>query len=127
MSPKQKMVSQMRSAATEKSGTSHCGSSSGGFFELISPLIKCFCAACLKLHCRSIKCTRCKKTVTMTGLTRFDAICLFGYINGQAFTIARNRSWEIYLCIDLGETTEYAPIRNTIHRGHNLAKWTRAN
>ena len=63
----------------------------------------------------------------MTGLTPFDVSCLFGYINGQASTIGRKRSSEIYLRIDLGETTEYASIRKTLHRGYTLTKWTRAN
>ena len=49
--------------------------------------------------------------------------CLFGYINGQI----SKQSSETYLRIDLGETTEYASIRKTIHRGYTLTKWTRAD
>ena len=64
----------------------------------------------------------------MTGLNSFDASCLFGYIIGQVCTIGRERSLETYLCIYLGETTEYASILKTIgHRGYTLTKWTRAN
>ena len=74
-----------------------------------------------------IKCTRCKKAVTMTGLNPFDARCLYGYINGQVATTGRERSSETYLRIDLGETTVYASIRKTIHRGYTLTKCTRAN
>ena len=63
----------------------------------------------------------------MTGLTPFDASCLFGYINGQVSTIGRERSSETYLRIGLGETTEYASILKTIHRGYTLTTWGRAN
>ena len=69
-------------------------------------MIKFFYAACLYLQCWSIKCTRCKQAVTMTGLTPFHASCLFEYINWQASTIGRKRSSETYLRIDLGETIE---------------------
>ena len=37
--------------------TSRCQSLSGRSIELISPVIKCFCAACLDTQCRSIQCT----------------------------------------------------------------------
>ena len=67
----------MRSAATRRSSTSCCQNLSGRSAELISPVIKCFCAACLDPQCRWIKCTRCKKAVIMTGLTPFDASCPF--------------------------------------------------
>ena len=63
----------------------------------------------------------------MTGLTPFDASCLFGYRNGRASTIGIQRSSEIYLCIDLGATTEYASILNTINRWYTLTNLTRAN
>ena len=74
-SPKQKMVSPMRSAAIWKLGTFRCRNSKEGSVELISRGIKCFCAACLDPRCRSIKCTRCKPVMAMTGLTPFDANC----------------------------------------------------
>ena len=82
MSPKRKMVSPMRSAAIWRSNTSRCRSSKGRSVELISRGIKCFCAACLDPQCRLIKCIRCKQAVTMTGLTPFDANCLFEYTSG---------------------------------------------
>ena len=63
----------------------------------------------------------------MTGLTPFDASCLFEYINGQASTTGRKRSSETYLRIDLGETIEYGSIRKTINRGYTLTKRTRLN
>ena len=34
---------------------------------------------------------------------------------------------ETYLGIDLVELIKYASIRNTIHRGCTLTKWTRVN
>ena len=124
MSPKQKMASPMRGAATWRSSTSRCRSLSGRSIEPLSLVITCFWAACLDPQCRSIKCTRCKKTVTMTGLTLCDASCLFRYVYGQEID---GRSAEIYLRIDLGQTIEYASIRKTIHHGYTLTKWTRAN
>ena len=127
MSPKQKIVSPMRSAATWKSSTSRCGSLDGRSVELTSPVIRCLCAACLDPQCRSIKCTTCKTTVTMRGLTLFDASCLFGYVNEQVSTIERERSSETYLRTDIGETTEHVSILKTILRGYTLTKWTRAN
>ena len=60
-------------------------------------------------------------------LTPFEASCLFGFINGRVSTIGRKRSSETYPRIDQGETTEYAWILKTIHRGYTLTKWTRAN
>ena len=127
MSPKRRMVSPMRSAATWRPNTSRCRNLNGRSVELISRGSKCFCAACLDPQCRSIKCTTCKKAVTMKGLTPFDASCLFKYTNGQTSTTGRKRSSETYLRIDLGETIEYASIRKTIHRGYTLTKWTRVN
>ena len=81
---------------------------SGRSVELISQVTKCFCAACLDPQCQSIRCTGCKKSVTMTGMTPFDANSPFEHINGQASTIGRKQSSEIYLRINLGETIEYA-------------------
>ena len=127
MSPQPKMVSPMRSAATWILSAFRCRNLNGTSVELISPVIKCFCAACLDLHCRSIKCTRCKKAVTMTGLNPFDASCLFEYTIGQASMIGRKRSSETYLRMHLGEPIEYTSIRKTIHRGYTLTKWTRVN
>ena len=124
MSPKQKMVSPMRSAATWRSGTSRCRNLNGRSVELISPVIKCFCAACIDPQCRSIKCT---SAVTKTDLTPFDSSCLFQYTNGQTSTTWRKRSSETYFRIDLGETIEYGLIWNTINRGYTLTKWTRVN
>ena len=63
----------------------------------------------------------------MTGLTPFDASCLFKYIYGQDSTIGRKRSSETYLRIDLVEIIKYASIRKTIQRGYTLTKWTRVN
>ena len=63
----------------------------------------------------------------MTGLTLLAARCLFEHINGQASTIGRKRSLEIYLGNDLAETTEYASIQKTIHRGYTLTKCSRVN
>ena len=75
MSPKRKMVSPMRSAAIWRLITFRCRNSKERSVELISREIKYFCAACLDQQCRSIKCTRCKPTMTMTALTPFDANC----------------------------------------------------
>ena len=122
MSLKRKMVSPMRSAATWRSSTSRCRNLHGRSIELISPLIRYFCAACLDLQSRSMKGTRCKKAVTMTGLTLFDATCLFEYTYGQASTIGRKRRPETYLRIDPVETIEYALIWKTIHCGYTLTK-----
>ena len=61
------------------------------------------------------------------GLSPFDASCLFEYINGQASTMGRKQSTEIYLRIDPGETIKYASIRMTIHRGYTLTKLTQVN
>ena len=61
----------------------------------------------------------------MTGLTPFDANCLFEYTSGRTSTTGRKRSLETYLRIDLVEISEYASIRKTIHRGCTLTKWTR--
>ena len=70
--------------------------------------------------------TTCERAVTMTGLTQFDAICIFGYINGRVSTIPKERSLATYLGIDLGETTKYASKLKRIHRGYTLTKLTRA-
>ena len=95
--------------------------------ELIPPVIKCSYAACLDPQCRSIECTRCKKAVTITGLTPSDASCLLEYTNGRTSTTGRKRILETYLRIDLVDIIEYASIRKTIHRGCTLTKWTRVN
>ena len=95
--------------------------------ELISPVIKCFSAACLDPQCRSIKCTRCKQAVTMTGLIPFDASCLLKYTNGRTSTTGKNRSLETYLRMNLVEIIEYASFRKTIHRGCTLTKRIRVN
>ena len=63
----------------------------------------------------------------MTGLTPFDASCLFEYTKGQTSTTGRKQSLETYLRINLVEILEYASIRKTIHRGCTLTKWTRVN
>ena len=60
----------------------------------------------------------------MTGLTPFDASCLFEYTNGQPSTTGRKQSSATYLRIDLGKITECASIQKTIHRGYTLRKWT---
>ena len=127
MSPERKMVSPMRSAAIWGSSTSRCRNSKGRPVELISRGIKCCRAACLDPQCRSIKCIRCQQAVTTTGLTPFDADCLFEYTNGRTSTTGRRRSMETYLRIDLVEIIEYASIWKTIHRGCTLTKWTRVN
>ena len=127
MSPKRKMVSLMRSAAIWRLSTFRCRNSKERSVELISRGIKYFCAACLDPQCRSIKCTRCRPVMTMTGLTPFDANCRFDYTSGRTSTTGRRRSMETYLCIDLVEIMEYASIRKTIHRGCTLTKWTRVN
>ena len=62
----------------------------------------------------------------MKGLTPFNASCLFGYTNGQVYTIGKGQSSETCLRIDLEESIEYASIRKTILRGYTLTKWTRA-
>ena len=77
--------------------------------------------------CWSIKCTRCKPVMTMTGLTSFGANCRFHYTSGRAPTSGRRRSMETYLRIDLVEIIEYASIWKTIHRWCTLTKWTRVN
>ena len=122
MRTKRKMVSPMRSAATWRSNTSRCRNSKEKSVELISPVIKCFWAACLDPQCRPIESTRCKQAVTMTGLTPFEANCLFEYTNGRTSTTERKRSLETYLRIDLVEIVKYAWIRKTIHRGYTLTK-----
>ena len=127
MSPKRKMVSPMTSAATRRSSTSRCRNLNGRSVELMSPVIKCFCAACPDPQCRSIKRTRWKKAVTMTGLTLFDGSCLFEYTNGRTSTTGIKQSSETYLRIDLVESIEYASIRKTIHRGYTITKWTQVN
>ena len=124
MSPKWKMVSPMRSAATWKGSTSGCRSLSWRSVPLILPVIKCFCAACLDLQCRCIKCTTCKRAATMTGSNPFDASCLFGYTDGQVFTISKERSSETFLRIDQEENSGYASILKIILRGYTLTKWT---
>ena len=127
MSPKRKMVSPMRSAATWRSITSPCHNLNGRSIELISPVIMCFYAACLDPQRWSVKCARCKQAVTMTGLTSVDASCIFQYTNWQMSTTGRKRSSETYLRINLVEIIEYASIRKTIHRGCTLIKWTQVN
>ena len=127
MSPKRKMVSPMRSAAIWRLSTFRCRNSKERSLELISRGITYFCAACLDPQCRSIKCTRCKPAMTMTGLNPFDANCRFDYTSGRTSTTGRRRSMETYLRIDLIEIIEYASIRKTIHRGYTLTKWTRVN
>ena len=127
MSPKRKMVSPMRSAAIWRLSTFRCRNSKERSVELISRGIKYFCAACPNPQCRTIKCTRCKPVMTMTGLTPFDANCRFDYTSGRTSTTGRRRSMKTYLRIDLVEIIEYASIRKTIHRGCTLTKWTRVN
>ena len=104
-----------------------CRNSKVRSVELISRGIKCFCAACLDPQGRSSKCIRCKQAMTMTGLTLFDANCLFDYTSGQTSLTWKRRSMETYLRIDLVEIIVYTPIRKTIHRGCTLIKWTRVN
>ena len=90
--------------------------------ELISPVIKCFCAAVLDPQMY-----KSKESSDDDGLDAVRQSCLFQYTNGQSSTTGRKRSSETYLRIDLGETIEYASIRKTIHRGYTLTKWTRVN
>ena len=116
----------MRSAAIWRLSTFRCRNSKEGSVELIPRGIKYFCAACVDPQCRSIKCTRCKLAMTMTGLTPFDANCRFDYTSGRTSTTGRKRSMETYLRIDLVEIIVYAWIRKTIHHGYTLTKWTRA-
>ena len=108
--------------ATWKLSTSRCQKLNGRSVQLMSLVIKCFYAACLDPHCRWMKCTTCNRAVTITGLTPFDASCLFGYINGRVSTIGRKRRSETY--IDLGETNECASTLKTIHRVYTLTKCT---
>ena len=127
MSPKQKMVSPMRSAAIWRLSTFHCRNSKERSVELTSRAIKYFCAACLDPQCRSIKCTRCKPVMTMTGLTPFDANSRYDYTTGRTSATGRRQSMETYLRIDLVDIIKYASIRKTIHRGCTLTKWTRVD
>ena len=127
MSPKRKMVSPMRSAAIWRSSTFRCRNSKERSAEVISRGIKYFCAACVDPQCRSIKYTRCKPAMTMTGLTPFDANCRSIYTSGWTSTTGRRRSMETYLRIGLVEIIEYASIQKTIHRGYTLTKWTRVS
>ena len=122
MSPKPKMVSPMRSAAIWRLSTFRCRNSKERSVELISREIKYFCAACLDQQCRSIKCTRCKPAMTLTGLTPFNANCRFDYTSWRSSTTGRKRSMETYLRIDVVEIIEYPTIRKTIHRGYTLTK-----
>ena len=127
MSPKRKMLSLMGSAAIWRLSTFRCRNSKERSVELISRGIKYFCAACLDPQCRSIKCTRYKPVMTMTGLTPFYTNCRFDYTSGRTSTIGRRRSMETYLRMDLVEIIEYASIRKTIRRGCTLTKWTLVN
>ena len=127
MSPKRKMVSPMRSAAIWILSTFRCRNSKETCVELISRGIKCFCAAYLDPQWRSIKCTRCKPVMTMTGSTPLDANCRFDYTSGRTSTTGRRRSMETYLRINLLEIIEYASTQKTIHRRYTLTKWTRVN
>ena len=65
----------------------------------------------VSLQYQWIKCTTCKRAVTITRLTPFDASCLFGYINGRVSTIGRERSFETYLPIKTGR--DHQIRRNT--------------
>ena len=89
MSPERKVVSPMRSAAIWRLSTFRCRNSKERSVELISREIKYFCAACLDQQCRSIKCTRCKPAMTMTGLTPFHANCRFDDTSGRTSTTGR--------------------------------------
>ena len=82
--------------------------------ELITSVIKCFCAACLNPQCRWIKCTTCNIRATMTGLKQSDASCVFAYTNWQVFTTRNEQSSEICLCIDQEETIEYVSTLKTV-------------
>ena len=62
-----------------------------------------------------------------TGLTPFDASCLFEYTNGQTSTTGRKQSSETYLGFNPVEIIEYASIWKTIRRGCTLTKWTRVH
>ena len=93
MSPKRKMVSRMRTAAIWRLSTFRCRNCKERSVELISWGIKCFCAVCLDPQCRSIKCIRCKQAMTMTGLTPFDANCLFEYTSGRTSTTGRKTEY----------------------------------
>ena len=127
MSSTRKGVSPMRSAATCKWSTSRCRSLSGRSVELISLVIKYFCAACLDPQCRSIICTPCKIRATMTDLTQFDASCLFRYTNGQVSTTGNEPRSASCLRIDLEGTIQYASTVKTTLGRHTLIKWTQAN
>ena len=126
MSAKRKMVSPMRSAAIWRLITFRCRNSKERSVELISREIKYFCAACLDQQCRSIKCKRCKPTMTMTALTPFDANCRFDYTSGRTSTTGRKRSMETYLRMDPVDIIVYASIQKAIGRGYTLTKWIRA-
>ena len=127
ISPRWKMVSPMRSAATWKSSTSRCRSLGGRSVKLTSLVMKCLCAACSNPRCQSIKCTTCKIRVTMTSLTQFDASCLFENTNGHVFTTRKEQRSENCLRINLEDTMEYASTLKTILRGYTITKWTQAN
>ena len=120
-----KMVSPMRIAATWKSSTSRCRSSSGRS-ELISLVMNCLSAARLDRQCRSVKCTMCKIRETMTDLTQFDASGLFKYTNWQVSTTRNEPSSGNYLRIDLTETIDYVSTLKTMLRGNTLIKWIQA-
>ena len=123
MSPKQKMVSPMRSAAIWRLSTLRCRNSKERSAELISQEIKYFCAACLDQQCRSIKFIRCKPVMAMmTGLNPFYANCRIDYTIGRTSTTGRKLSMETYLRIDPKEIIEYASISKTIHHGYTLTK-----
>ena len=117
MSPKQKMVSPMRSAAIWRLSTFRCQNSNKRSLRQISREIKYFCAACLDQQCRSIQCTRCKPAIAMTALTPFEENCRFDYTSGRTSTTGRKRSMETYLRIDLVEIIQYASIQKTIPLG----------
>ena len=76
----------------------------------LQDFIKIYRALIKDIFLRSIKCTRCKQAVTLTGLIQFDASCLFKYTNGQTSTTGRKQSSETYLRINLVEIIQYASI-----------------
>ena len=107
MSPKQKMVSPMRSAAIWRLSTFRCRNSKERSVKLISREIKYFCAACLDQQCRWINCIRCKPVMAMmTALTLALTNCRIDYTSGRTSTTGRKRSMETYLRIDLVEIIE---------------------
>ena len=102
ITPTQKRESPARNAATWKLSTSRCRSLNGRAVELISPVTRCFCIACLDRQCRSPTSTACKARTTMAvDLSTFDKNCPSKYTHGRVSTTGNEPNFGNYLCSGL--------------------------